>query len=310
MLVALLVYACANRGYPEGGPKDTTPPEVVAEVPASFTKNFNKKKVDIYFNEFVQLKEINEKFIFSPPLKKNPRVSLRGKYIQVSIGDTLKPNTTYTMDFADAIVDNNEGNPLGFYRYVFSTGNEIDSLEISGQVVNAESYEPMLNVLVALYENHADSVPLLHLPDYIARTDSSGNFRFTNLKDAVYRVAAIEDNNKDKKYTPESEMLEDVIIENKQAIDMSKIYGNILSSNLNVFETIISNNLNMVMKFLTVVSVIIAVPTVVSSFWGMNVPVPFQENPYGFLIVFIISLIITIMAGLYINRKENHRKRK
>lgn len=206
MLVALLVYACANRGYPEGGPKDTTPPEVVAEVPASFTKNFNKKKVDIYFNEFVQLKEINEKFIFSPPLKKNPRVSLRGKYIQVSIGDTLKPNTTYTMDFADAIVDNNEGNPLGFYRYVFSTGNEIDSLEISGQVVNAESYEPMLNVLVALYENHADSVPLLHLPDYIARTDSSGNFRFTNLKDAVYRVAAIEDNNKDKKYTPESEM--------------------------------------------------------------------------------------------------------
>ena len=150
MLVALLVYACANRGYPEGGPKDTTPPEVVAEVPASFTKNFNKKKVDIYFNEFVQLKEINEKFIFSPPLKKNPRVSLRGKYIQVSIGDTLKPNTTYTMDFADAIVDNNEGNPLGFYRYVFSTGNEIDSLEISGQVVNAESYEPMLNVLVAL----------------------------------------------------------------------------------------------------------------------------------------------------------------
>ncbi len=114
----------------------------------------------------------------------------------------------------------------------------------------------------------------------------------------------------EKNDTPESEMLEDVIIENKQAIDMSKIYGNILSSNLNVFETIISNNLNMVMKFLTVVSVIIAVPTVVSSFWGMNVPVPFQNNPYGFLIVFIISLIITVMAGFYINRKENHRKRK
>ena len=88
---------------------------------------------------------------------------------------------------------------------------------------------------------------------------------------------------------------------------MSKIYGDILSRNLNVFETIISNNLNMVMKFLTVVSVIIAVPTVVSSFWGMNVPVPFQENKYGFLIVSIISVIITILAGLYINRKENRR---
>ncbi|MFQ7059081.1 MAG: magnesium transporter CorA family protein, partial [Turicibacter sanguinis] len=115
----------------------------------------------------------------------------------------------------------------------------------------------------------------------------------------------------EKSDTPEAEMLEDVIIENKQAIDMSKIYGNILNSNLNVFETIISNNLNMVMKFLTVVSVIIAVPTVVSSFWGMNVPVPFQENQYGFLIVTIISIIITGLAGVYIIKKENRRyKRK
>lgn len=206
VLLALMVYACANRGYPEGGPKDTTPPVVVAEVPVSYTKNFNKKRVEIYFNEFVQLKEINEKFIFSPPLKKNPKVSLKGKYVQISISDTLKPNTTYSMDFADAIVDNNEGNPLGFYRYVFSTGDVIDSLELSGTVVNAESYEPMMNVLVGLYENHADSVPLLELPDYIARTDSSGNFRVTNLRDAVYKVVAIEDANKDKKYTPESEM--------------------------------------------------------------------------------------------------------
>lgn len=206
VLLALIVYACANRGYPEGGPKDTTPPVVVAEVPVSYTKNFNKKRVEIYFNEFVQLKEINEKFIFSPPLKKNPKVSLKGKYVQISIPDTLKPNTTYSMDFADAIVDNNEGNPLGFYRYVFSTGEVIDSLELSGTVVNAESYEPMMNVLIGLYENHADSVPLLELPDYIARTDSSGNFRVTNLRDAVYKVVAIEDANKDKKYTPESEM--------------------------------------------------------------------------------------------------------
>lgn len=206
IMVAVTVYACANRGYPEGGPKDTTPPKVVAEVPVSYTRNFNKKRVDIYFDEFVQLKDINEKFVFSPPLKKNPRVSLKGKYVQVSIPDTLKPNTTYSMDFADAIVDNNEGNPLGFYRYVFSTGDVIDSLEISGNVVNAESYEPMMNVLVALYENHGDSIPLLELPDYIARTDSSGFFRVTNLRDAEYRVAAIDDANKDKKYTPESEM--------------------------------------------------------------------------------------------------------
>ncbi len=114
----------------------------------------------------------------------------------------------------------------------------------------------------------------------------------------------------EKNETPEAEMLEDVIIENKQAIDMSKIYGNILTSNLNVFETIISNNLNMVMKFLTVVSVIIAVPTVVSSFWGMNVPVPFEGNTYGFIIVSVISLVITILAGIYINRKETRSYKK
>lgn len=206
VFVAVLVYACANKGYPEGGAKDTTSPKVIAELPVSYSTNFNKKRIDVYFDEFVQLKEINEKFIISPPQKKNPKVTLKGKYIQVSISDSLKPNTTYSLDFADAITDNNEGNPLGFYRYVFSTGDVIDSLELSGNVVNAESDEPMMNVVVQLYENHADSMPLLQLPDYVARTDSSGFFRLTNLRDAVYRVVALEDKNKDKKYTPESEM--------------------------------------------------------------------------------------------------------
>lgn len=205
-VMALLVYACANRGYPEGGPKDTTPPVVVNEVPATYTRNFNKNKVEVYFSEYVQLKDVNEKFVISPPMKKNPKVSLRGKYIQVSLPDTLKPNTTYSMDFADAIVDNNEGNPLGFYRYVFSTGEVIDSLELSGNVINAESYEPMMNVVVGLYTGMADSLPLLQMPDYIARTDSAGYFRITNLREADYRVVAIADENKDKLYTPESEM--------------------------------------------------------------------------------------------------------
>ena len=159
LVMAVVVYACASRGYPEGGPKDTTPPQVILEEPASFTKNFDKKRVNIYFDEFVQLKDINEKFIISPPQKKKPKPRLKGKYVQVEFVDSLKPNTTYTLDFADAISDNNEGNPLGFYRYVFSTGNEIDSLELSGQVVNAESGEPVLNVYVELYSNLADSMP-------------------------------------------------------------------------------------------------------------------------------------------------------
>ena len=206
MVVALCIYACANRGYPEGGPKDETPPQVVEEVPLSYTTSFKAKRVNIYFDEFVQLNDINNKFIFSPPVKKDPKVSLKGKYVQVAIPDSLRENTTYSLDFADAIVDNNESNPLGFYRYVFSTGERIDTLELGGTVVNAESYEPVLGVLVALYEKQGDSIPLKELPDYIARTDSSGNFRLTNLREGHYRVMAIEDANRDKMYTPESEM--------------------------------------------------------------------------------------------------------
>ena len=206
MVVALCIYACANRGYPEGGPKDETPPQVVEEVPLSYTTNFKAKRVNIYFDEFVQLNDINNKFIFSPPVKKDPKVSLKGKYVQVAIPDSLRENTTYSLDFADAIVDNNESNPLGFYRYIFSTGERIDTLELGGTVVNAESYEPVMGVLVALYEKSGDSIPLKELPDYIARTDSSGNFRLTNLREGHYRVMAIEDANRDKMYTPESEM--------------------------------------------------------------------------------------------------------
>ena len=206
MVVALCIYACANRGYPEGGPKDETPPQVVEEVPLSYTTNFKAKRVNIYFDEFVQLNDINNKFIFSPPVKKDPKVSLKGKYVQVAIPDSLRENTTYSLDFADAIVDNNESNPLGFYRYVFSTGERIDTLELGGTVVNAESYEPVMGVPVALYEKSGDSIPLKELPDYIARTDSSGNFRLTNLREGHYRVMAIEDANRDKMYTPESEM--------------------------------------------------------------------------------------------------------
>ena len=92
--VVVFIHACANRGYPEGGPKDETPPQVVMEQPMSFTTNFKGKRVNIYFDEFVQLKEINNKFIFSPPVKKDPKVSLKGKYVQVAIPDSLRPNTT------------------------------------------------------------------------------------------------------------------------------------------------------------------------------------------------------------------------
>lgn len=205
LFAGFLLYSCANKGYPEGGPKDVTPPHVIAEQPASFSKNFKKKNINIYFDEFVALKNINEKFIISPPQSKKPKVRLRAKYVMVEFEDTLRPQTTYSLDFADAIVDNNEGNPLGYYRYVFSTGDVIDTLELSGNVVNAGTNEPVLNAYVFLYENMADSVPLKEIPAYMGCTDSSGFFRITNIKEADYKVVSVMDENRDYKYTPEGE---------------------------------------------------------------------------------------------------------
>lgn len=205
VVVALVIYACANRGYPEGGPKDETPPSVINEVPVSFSTNFKGKSVDIFFDEFVQLKEITNKFVMSPPAKKKARVSLRGRSVRVTFQDTLKPETTYSLDFADAIVDNNEGNPLGDYRYVFSTGAQLDSMELAGQVLDMESQLPVLGATVLFYENHADSAAILELPSYVARTDSAGMFRVTNIKNATYRILAVDDANRDNKFLPEEE---------------------------------------------------------------------------------------------------------
>ncbi|MGL5682689.1 MAG: Ig-like domain-containing protein [Marinifilaceae bacterium] len=205
--IALTLHSCANRGYLEGGTKDETPPKVIKESPESYSTNFDKKYVNIYFDEFIQLKDVNNKFIISPPQNKKPKVRLKGKYVQVEFVDTLRPNVTYSLDFADAIVDNNEGNPLGFYRYVFSTGNTIDSLELSGQVVNGESLLPVLNAYVLLYTTNTDSLPITTIPDYIARTDSSGYFKATNLREADYKIVAIMDENRDYKYVPEGEMI-------------------------------------------------------------------------------------------------------
>lgn len=207
IFTGLTVYSCANKGYPEGGPKDVTPPHVIEERPVSFNKNFDKKSINIYFDEFVQLKNVAEKFIISPPQAKKPKVRLRGKFILVEFQDSLRPETTYSLDFADAIVDNNEGNPLGYYRYVFSTGNKIDTLELSGNVVDAETNEPVYNAYVFIYGNHADSVAINQLPDYMARTDSSGFFRLTNLKQADYKMVAVMDDNRDYKYIPEAEQI-------------------------------------------------------------------------------------------------------
>ena len=196
VVFGLVIFSCANRGYPEGGAKDETPPEILRSDPSNGTLRFDKKKANIYFNEFVQLKDITQKFMISPPQKKKPLVKLRGKRVLIEFQDTLRENTTYSLDFGDAIVDNNEGNPMGDYRYYFSTGDNIDTMRVGGYVFDAFTRKPLEDMYVMLYENHGDSIPLKEVASYVARTDTAGYFSITNIKQAHYRILAIEDANR------------------------------------------------------------------------------------------------------------------
>ncbi len=201
------LYSCANIGQPTGGPKDVTPPKVVETKPENYSKNFKGGKIEIFFNEFVKLERMNEQFSISPPMKKKPMVKLRGKSVFVKLEEKLHPNTTYTLDFGTGIVDNNEGNKLGNYQFVFSTGSSIDSLGISGKTADAFNGKKVDKVMVMAYKNTHDSVPLTTIPDYIALTDSVGYFRLKNLSPGTYKLFALVDNNRDYKYNKTGETI-------------------------------------------------------------------------------------------------------
>lgn len=186
---------CAKVVSPTGGDKDTIPPVVRKTLPENFSLRFNSKYFEVSFDEFIQLKEVNQKLIVSPPLKNKPEVRLRGKTIRVSIDEELLENTTYTFNFNDAIVDNNEGNPLEGFEYVFSTGDELDSLSIRGRVLNSFSLKPEEGVYAMLYRNLNDSAPYLQVPYYLGKTGKDGTFRIDHLDAGTYRLFALKDMN-------------------------------------------------------------------------------------------------------------------
>ncbi|MGM0566922.1 MAG: Ig-like domain-containing protein [Bacteroidota bacterium] len=194
-VIALIIHACATPVAPTGGPKDETPPVVVESQPENYSTGFDGDEFRITFNEFVQLKEINSKLLISPPLENTPEFKIRGKSVVVQIEDTLAKNTTYSFYFDDAIVDLHESNPLENFRFVFSTGNELDSMKISGRVIDAFTLKPVEKVLVMLYKKHADSVPLKQIPFYLSKTDDQGNFTITNLANTSYKIFALKDAN-------------------------------------------------------------------------------------------------------------------
>jgi uncharacterized protein (DUF2141 family) len=202
VILISLVISCANRGTPSGGPKDEEAPLIIRSSPENLTTNFKGKEIKIYFNEYVKIKNLQKQLIISPPMDPEPTVTPLGtasKYITITINDTLDDNTTYAFNFGQSIVDNNEENPYDYYRYVFSTGDYIDSLSVKGQILDAESRSPEAFVSVMLYEKdstYTDSIVYKQKPKYITNTlDSLTTFSIDNIKPGTYKLVALKDDN-------------------------------------------------------------------------------------------------------------------
>ncbi|HOO98069.1 MAG TPA: Ig-like domain-containing domain [Bacteroidales bacterium] len=202
-----VIASCAKVSSPAGGPKDTDPPVVVKSEPASGTTNFSANRISITFDEFVTLDKVNEKFMVSPPLEKRPVITLKGKSVVVEFDEKLRDSTTYTFYFQDAIRDLNEANPIDNFQFVFSTGDALDSLSVTGNVLSSFSLDPPENTLVLLYRDHSDSAFMKRLPDYITRVTPTGYFRFDNVKEGVYRLFALRDADNSKNFNiPDEEI--------------------------------------------------------------------------------------------------------
>ena len=208
LLALLLTAACASIGNPDGGRFDETPPRVAGSSPADGAVNVSKRKVQILFDEYIKLEKASEKVVISPPQIEPANVRADGKRVKVDFYDSLRANTTYTIDFSDAIEDNNEGNPMGQYTFSFSTGDVIDTMQVSGRVLNAADLEPIKGIMVGLYP--ADSIwndtlfrtrPFLR----VSRTNGEGRFTIKGVKDGAYRVRALEDKDGDFVFSQKNE---------------------------------------------------------------------------------------------------------
>lgn len=206
-LTIIAMVSCARMGQPDGGWYDDTPPRILSSSPADKATGVDKRKITISFDEFVKLEDATNKVVVSPPQLETPEIKTQGKKIVVELKDTLKPNTTYTVDFADAITDNNEGNPMGSYTYCFSTGSQIDTLEVSGIVLDASNLEPVKGVMVGLYDDLSDTAFTTKPMMRVARTDSRGRFVIKGVAPGQYRVYALKDADGNYLYSQKSEMV-------------------------------------------------------------------------------------------------------
>ncbi|MBR5541716.1 MAG: Ig-like domain-containing protein, partial [Bacteroides sp.] len=207
LMLVIIGYSCASMGTPDGGPYDELPPKFVKSTPSLRAVNIKSKKFELEFDEFIKLEKASEKVIVSPPQMEQPEIKVVGKKVVGELFDTLKESTTYTIDFSDAIVDNNESNPMGHFTYSFSTGASIDTMEVSGTVLNAEDLEPIKGIQVGLHKNLNDSA-LTTLPfDRVSRTDSRGHFIIRGVSPGKYRIYALMDGNQNFLFDSKTEMV-------------------------------------------------------------------------------------------------------
>ncbi len=205
LMLVIIGYSCASMGTPDGGPYDEMPPKFVGSNPGMRAVNVKNQKIELEFDEFIKLEKAAEKVVVSPPQLEQPEIKVVGKKVALELFDTLKDATTYTIDFSDAIVDNNEGNPMGHFTYSFSTGGTIDTMEVSGTVLNAADLEPIKGIQVGLHKNLNDSA-LTTLPfDRVSRTDSRGHFIIRGVAPGKYRIYALMDGNQNYLYDSKTE---------------------------------------------------------------------------------------------------------
>jgi hypothetical protein len=220
----LFTLGCAKVGAPTGGIRDTTPPRYIQGTPENKSVNFNRKEIEFEFDEYIQLKDLNKELIISPPLKARPVVRIRDKSIRMNLNNELLPNTTYTVNFGNAISDLNEGNLLPDFDFVFSTGDLLDTLSVTGKTLNAFDHKPAKKeeeIMVMLYENLSDSAPLIELPRYLGRANKDGLFSINNVHADTFRILALKDINSNLLFNPETDaiaFLDSFIIINPETV--------------------------------------------------------------------------------------------
>ena len=212
--MVLVFLSCANRGTPTGGEKDSEPPVIIRTEPENLSTNFDAEEIRIYFDEYIKFKDLQKQLVISPPMDPEPEITplgLASKYISIKIKDTLLANTTYAINFGTSVVDNNENNPYPYLRYVFSTGDYIDSLSVSGYVKNSLEKNADDFVSVMLYQidsTFTDSIVYKQKPRYIANTlDSTTNFTLENLREGKYLMVALKEDNTNFTYEPKTDKI-------------------------------------------------------------------------------------------------------